>query len=164
MELGYDPINDRQMNRQFATRLRSFLSGDKWWKIIQQLKEADVPAGSLWTHIAAGISDLSDEDILFAMSVKWDVERDIFVSNDIEIENYSGDWWYADLDDKDVANGASISVRGPVTLRNPYESSAAIERAMNFTNGVIEPRHWVGRIRPSAAETGRIVTGQIFLQ
>jgi hypothetical protein len=153
------------MNREFAGRLRSFLSDGTWWKIVQQLREAGVQPPALWTHVVAGIPDLSDEDMLFAMSINWNVGRNVFVVNDIEIENYTGDWWYADLDEEDVKNGASISVRGPVTLRNPYARPDAIERAMNFTDGVIDKdRHWVGRIRPSAADTGRIVTGQIYLK
>ena len=163
---GYDERNDRAMNSDLSARLRSFFGGTEWWRVVEALKAAEVPPELLWTHVTAGIEGLSDEDLLFAMSVNWGISREVFDDNDVETEKYDGAWWYADLNPATNADhiGASMSVRGPLTLKRSYDDAIATNQAESFVDEIMKGPHLVRKRSGRPIDNGRIVTGQVYLK
>jgi hypothetical protein len=171
-----DNGKQRTMNDEFGRRLRNFFEKGPWWDVVQVLKTAKVPCDEMWMFVTAGIPDMTDEDMLFAMSINWCIDRTRFELYDIDasVDGYAdGNWWYKDLTDTNMAvpGSPTIAVFGKLKLATAYSDDEAQRRVKEFVHsekldgsGIITDAHWVDREEPETAADGLSVRGTILLK
>ena len=144
----YSPTaGDREMNKEFGRRIRSFLTKGIWWDIVQ-LAASDLGCSGVWQVVIAGCPDLTKDDFNFAESIHWCVNRrDFDISN---VANYEyGNWFYSLVADAPLATATPVAfgtktiVKGTVTVQlgSPETSDEATAKARKFVEAMIGVDH-----------------------